>query len=356
MTVNSVLFDALGENDICCGRGRGYINHTVSLQSRDGGGGRLTAIFVARINRASSNRMMKSMSFFQGNKEFKRIVQSNLGAYIKASTKGEKVQIVKWIVSELHQNGARFVKIDETTGKWYDIGLVKSHEKTGHAIRDFIKARSQEQNQPSNKIQKKKRSTPRAAAIKANKAKNEDTKVVLPLPYSVASCDDETEATVMYSISDSSTSLSERDDDSSADSSSTFSMVINGDSCKGTPCVVGSDAAVLVEPVGTNYWEEVDEDALKVNEFSALLLTTEEMEQDVPTGVLGSSKSKQNTNQSIPSFDVEPIDVPVPSAAALNHVFETCQSNNFSAPDSTVLSFCSARSVFPLGCIGWETI
>ena len=92
--MTKVLFDTLQEVDIVCGRGRGFITH-------------------------------------HGNVEFKRIVQTNLPVYMNAPTKSEKIQIVKWIVSEIRSTGARFVNKDTATGKWYDIGEVRSHEKTG---------------------------------------------------------------------------------------------------------------------------------------------------------------------------------------------------------------------------------
>jgi hypothetical protein len=65
--------------------------------------------------------------------------------YAKASSKREKRNLVSAIVARLLRSGARFVKHDRESGKWYDIGKLQAHEKTGHAIRDHIINRSKKQ-------------------------------------------------------------------------------------------------------------------------------------------------------------------------------------------------------------------
>lgn len=91
----------LRDVDVCCGRGKRHLKHP-------------------------------------GNKKFQEAVLASLDAYAQASTKTEKSKVVSAIVSSLMASGARFVKKDSKTGKWYDIGEVQAHDKTGHAIRDHI--------------------------------------------------------------------------------------------------------------------------------------------------------------------------------------------------------------------------
>jgi hypothetical protein len=96
-----ILLHSLQDTDICCGRGKGFINHP-------------------------------------GNQKFQDIIHANLERYSVATSKNGKSKVVSSIVSDLLDNGARFVKKDTLSGKWYDIGISQAHEKTGHAIRDHI--------------------------------------------------------------------------------------------------------------------------------------------------------------------------------------------------------------------------
>jgi hypothetical protein len=98
--------------DICCGRGKRYSNHL-------------------------------------GNGAFQKSVLANMKAYATASSKREKSDFVVAIVDSLLSSGARFVKQDRESGKWYDIGEAQAHEKTGHAIRDLIINRSKRRAQRS---------------------------------------------------------------------------------------------------------------------------------------------------------------------------------------------------------------
>lgn len=101
----SKLPTSLQQNDVCCGRGKGYIKHP-------------------------------------GNLLFQKAILANLETYASAKTKTEKSQVVASVVSDLFRRGVRFLKKDIATGQWYDIGQTLSHEKTGHAIRDFLLNRS----------------------------------------------------------------------------------------------------------------------------------------------------------------------------------------------------------------------
>ena len=95
------LLDAIRPEDICCGRGKGWINHP-------------------------------------GNVKFQDIIQANHQIYTNNQTKNGKSRVVAKIVTEIQASGSRFVKKHKASGKWYVIGRTQAHEKTGHAIRDYI--------------------------------------------------------------------------------------------------------------------------------------------------------------------------------------------------------------------------
>ena len=91
--------DGLSDWDICCGRGKGKWNSP-------------------------------------GNQRFKDVVQDHLQQYADAPSKAEKSRIVEAVVAAVKEGGGRFVKQDETTGKWYPINAVETRAKVAHAIRD----------------------------------------------------------------------------------------------------------------------------------------------------------------------------------------------------------------------------
>ena len=95
----------LRDRDICCGRGKGCWNHP-------------------------------------GNQMFQTIIHASVQRYADAQSKNEKSLVVASIVESLTSSGARFVKLEKQTGRWYDIGRTQARDKTGHAIRDLIMNRS----------------------------------------------------------------------------------------------------------------------------------------------------------------------------------------------------------------------
>ena len=95
----------LRDRDICCGRGKGCWNHP-------------------------------------GNQMFQTIIHASVQRYSDAKTKNDKSLVVASIVEGLTNSGARFVKLDKQTGRWYDIGRTQARDKTGHAIRDLIMNRT----------------------------------------------------------------------------------------------------------------------------------------------------------------------------------------------------------------------
>ena len=95
------LFEEIQDMDIVCGRGKAYRHH-------------------------------------QGNLLFQKEIHKYIPSYIQSESKAGKSRVVARIVHELHEKGCRFVKKDKPHGKWMELGHARSHEKTGHAIRDYI--------------------------------------------------------------------------------------------------------------------------------------------------------------------------------------------------------------------------
>jgi hypothetical protein len=93
------------ETDILCGRGKAFVSH-------------------------------------KGNKSFSDIVRKNLHRYIDAPKRLDKSTVVASVVSEILNSGARFVKQEKISGRWYQMNEDQAHEKTGHAIRDLIKSKT----------------------------------------------------------------------------------------------------------------------------------------------------------------------------------------------------------------------
>jgi hypothetical protein len=126
------LFE-LRARDIVCGRGKGCWNHP-------------------------------------GNQMFQTIIHASVERYSGAKSKNEKSLVVASIVEGLCKSGGRFVKEDKTTGRWYDIGQTQAHDKTGHAIRDYIMNRSKREAKATLRI--KKQSTKGKGKIQIPKHKN----------------------------------------------------------------------------------------------------------------------------------------------------------------------------------------
>lgn len=57
----------------------------------------------------------------EGNKRFRSIVSKFGESYHSTSGRNEKVAIVAMIISEVRENGARFLKRDRRTHQWYEV-------------------------------------------------------------------------------------------------------------------------------------------------------------------------------------------------------------------------------------------
>ena len=87
--------------DILCGRGKSFINH-------------------------------------EGNKRFRDIIGKNRYAYINASRRSKRSEIVRAVVNEMLRTGARFLKKSENKLEWYDGGMKVAREKVGLLILSFL--------------------------------------------------------------------------------------------------------------------------------------------------------------------------------------------------------------------------
>lgn len=70
-----------------------------------------------------------------GNERFRVIVEMKIEQFQKATTRLEKTQVVRQVVDMVRQSQGRFIRQDDTTGIWYDIGNIRAREKAGHALR-----------------------------------------------------------------------------------------------------------------------------------------------------------------------------------------------------------------------------
>ena len=132
----------LRDLDICCGRGKGCWNHP-------------------------------------GNQMFQKIIHASVERYSDAKTKNEKSLVVASIVEGLNKSGARFVKQDKPTGRWYDIGQTQARDKTGHAIRDYILNRSKRE---AKKRGLKKQTKRKSRTQAKRKLTNQPTKDIILTP------------------------------------------------------------------------------------------------------------------------------------------------------------------------------
>merc|ERR1711865_234479 len=89
-------------------------------------------------------------SLHPGNQCFQRIVCDHMKAYSDAENRTDKINIVDNVLCEVRNSGARIVKIDSKTKRWYELNDVKSHQKCGHCLRDTIKSNDKENKSNSN--------------------------------------------------------------------------------------------------------------------------------------------------------------------------------------------------------------
>merc|ERR1712157_627768 len=77
------------------------------------------------------------ISSHDGNVQFRKIVNSRKKEYLAPTTKKlEKAFIAAAIVNEIRTMGGRFLKQENGTGMWYDIGDAKIIKKAGQELRE----------------------------------------------------------------------------------------------------------------------------------------------------------------------------------------------------------------------------
>ena len=89
-------------------------------------------------------------SLHPGNQCFQRIICDHMKAYSDAEHRSDKIKIVDNVLCEVRNSGARIVKIDSKTKRWYELNDVKSHQKCGHCLRDTIRSNIKENKSNSN--------------------------------------------------------------------------------------------------------------------------------------------------------------------------------------------------------------
>jgi hypothetical protein len=70
-----------------------------------------------------------------GNKRFRQIIAINREAYQTAPSRENKTSITCDIVTMVREYGGRFLKLDETTGEFQELGEHYIREKVSHALR-----------------------------------------------------------------------------------------------------------------------------------------------------------------------------------------------------------------------------
>lgn len=95
------------------------------------------SVTVEKINDAITELTFPPLFAISGNKRFRDIVALHRPDYVRAP-KIQKPSVARVIVRAI-RNGdppGRFLKKDEKTGKWVDIGDKKAAEKTSQALRE----------------------------------------------------------------------------------------------------------------------------------------------------------------------------------------------------------------------------
>lgn len=70
-----------------------------------------------------------------GNRRFRHIIEMNRTAYQNALCREAKTKITCEVVDMIRTCGGRFLKLNEETGEWLDVGDNYAKEKVSHALR-----------------------------------------------------------------------------------------------------------------------------------------------------------------------------------------------------------------------------
>jgi len=71
-----------------------------------------------------------------GNKRFRDVVLESLEDYKNATSRYEKSIVVKAIMDKIQSEGGRFLKHNQSAGRWIELTEQRAKEKVAHAVRD----------------------------------------------------------------------------------------------------------------------------------------------------------------------------------------------------------------------------
>jgi len=71
-----------------------------------------------------------------GNQRFYRTIERNMDRYFSLGNRHNKAEIIMEIVASIREAGGRFLKKDEDSSLWFEIGDKMARDKVGHAFRD----------------------------------------------------------------------------------------------------------------------------------------------------------------------------------------------------------------------------
>jgi hypothetical protein len=70
-----------------------------------------------------------------GNKHFRQIIETYREIYQKADCRDQKTTITCSVIAKIHSLDGRFLKLNEDTGIWEEVGDQYAREKVSHALR-----------------------------------------------------------------------------------------------------------------------------------------------------------------------------------------------------------------------------
>jgi hypothetical protein len=74
-----------------------------------------------------------------GNQHLAELIRKHSQRYEEGTSKTEKSRVVETLFSSLKRKGTRFMKLDESSGNWFEMDDKVARCKVSHAIRDYIK-------------------------------------------------------------------------------------------------------------------------------------------------------------------------------------------------------------------------
>jgi hypothetical protein len=78
----------------------------------------------------------KGRTKYRGNRNLQRLIENLMGVY-EAATKQQKKDLADMAVSKIVSSGGRFLKVDEETQRWKEVGTEEAHKKVAHAFRNL---------------------------------------------------------------------------------------------------------------------------------------------------------------------------------------------------------------------------